>query len=107
MPDQSNDIANISLGYDKGPFSVRVSMLYQGNTLSSVGERPELDGFTADLLRFDVSAKVTVTRNLSLFLNFNNVTNEPDESYRQVVENLSDSEYYGWTTDIGIGYQFK
>ncbi len=107
MPDQANDIANISVGYDKGPFSVRASMLYQGNTLYSIGERLELDGFTADLLRFDVSGKITITRNLSFFLNFNNITNEPDESFQQASSYLTASEYYGWTTDIGIGYQFN
>jgi TonB-dependent receptor len=107
MPDQADDIANISIGYDKGPFSMRVSMLYQGRTLSSVGERPEMDGFTADLLRWDVSAKVSITRNLSLFFSFNNVTNEPDESFQQATKYITASEFYGWTSDIGIGYQFN
>jgi outer membrane receptor protein involved in Fe transport len=107
MPDQADDIANVSIGYDKGPFSLRVAALYQGRTLTGVGERPENDTFTADLLRFDISAKITITQNLSLFFNFNNITNEPDESFRQETRYLSASEFYGWTSDIGIGYQFN
>ena len=58
MLDQADDIANLSIGYDEGPISVRASMLFQGKTLSGIGERPEQDSFTADLLRWDISAKI-------------------------------------------------
>jgi len=110
MPNQADDIANISVGYDKGPFSARFSMLYQGRTLRSVGERPELDGFTADLLRMDLSVKYRLTGHLGLFLNFNNITSEPDEAFQMATafpeKYPTSREYYGWTTDIGIGYAF-
>ncbi len=107
MPDQADDIANIAIGYDKGPFSARLSMLYQGKTLSSVGERPELDGFTADLLRLDLSVKYRLTRHIGLFFNWNNITDEPDESFQQTGNRFpTDREFYGWTTDFGIGYVF-
>ena len=106
MPDQPDDIANISLGYDKGPLSARLSMLYQGKTLSGIGERPEQDRYTSDLLRWDFSVKYRLTRNLGIFFNWNNITNEADESYQQVARFLTNQEYYGWTTDLGIAYVF-
>ena len=106
MLDQANDIANIAIGYDKGPFSARLSMLYQGNTLSSVGERPELDGFTADLLRWDLSIKYRIGKYIGIFWNWNNITNEPDESFQQVTRYPTAREFYGLTTDLGIGYSF-
>ncbi len=106
MPDQSDDIANVAIGYDKGPFSARFSMLFQGKTLSSVGERIELDGFTADLLRMDLSVKYKLTKNIGLFYSWNNITNEPDESFQQQTRYATSRKYYGWTTDLGIGYVF-
>ncbi|MFQ5769926.1 MAG: TonB-dependent receptor domain-containing protein, partial [bacterium] len=106
MPDQADDIVNIAIGYDKGPFSGRLSMLYQGKTLTTVGERPELDGFTADLLRWDLSIKYRLTEQIGLFVNWNNVTNEPDESFQQRTLFPTDREFYGWTTDFGIAYKF-
>jgi TonB-dependent receptor len=106
MPDQSDDIANISIGYDKGPFSARLSWLYQGKTLAIVGERPELDGFTADLLRMDLSIKYRLTRYLDLFFDWNNITDEPDESYQSQTKFLTASEYYSWTMDVGLGLRF-
>ncbi|HPN36735.1 MAG TPA: TonB-dependent receptor [bacterium] len=106
MPDQANDIANVAVGYDKGPFSARLSMLFQGRTLSSIGERPELDGFTADLLRMDLSVKFRLTNHLGLFFNWNNIMDEPDESFQQITRYPTAQEYYGWTSDVGIGYTF-
>jgi TonB-dependent receptor len=106
MPDQANDIMNVAIGYDKGPLSARLSMLHQGKTLARVGERPELDGYTADLMRWDLSANYRLSKHLKLFFNWNNITNEPDESFQQATRFLTNQEYYGWTTDIGIGYAF-
>jgi len=103
MPDQSDDIANVAIGYDKGPFSARFSFLYQGRTLAIVGERPELDGFTADILRMDLSIKYRLTKYLDLFFNWNNITDEPDESYQSQTKFLTASEYYSWTMDLGLG----
>ena len=105
MPDQSDDIANIAIGYDKGNFSGRLSLLYQGRTLSNVGERPELDGFTSDLLRLDLSVKYGLTPYLDIFYNWNNITNEPDESYQQLTSYITDQEYYGWTMDVGLAFK--
>lgn len=102
MVDQSDDIANVSVGYDKGRFSGRFSMLYQGQTLSSIGVRNEVDGFTADLLRLDFSMKFRLTEYMDIFYNWNNITNEPDESYQHSAKYLTDQEYYGWTMDVGL-----
>ncbi|NOZ62405.1 MAG: TonB-dependent receptor [Calditrichaeota bacterium] len=106
MLDQSDDIANIALGYDKGKFSARLSLLYQGRTLSLVGERPELDGYTADLLRLDLSVKYRLTKYLDFYFNWNNITDEPDESYQSQIKYLTAAEYYGWTMDAGVGLNF-
>lgn len=106
MLDQADDIANIAIGYDKSFFSARLSILYQGKTLTAVGERPELDGFTSDLLRMDLSLKFSLNQRLGLFFNWNNINNEPDESFQLVTRYPTNREFYGWTMDAGIGYEF-
>lgn len=102
MPDQAADIANISLGYDRGKFSGRLSMMLQGKTLSYVGVREELDGFTDTYVRWDLSLKYDLTRTLGLYYNVNNLTNRPDESFMQTARYATSREYYGWTTDLGL-----
>ena len=102
---QSNDIANVSLGYDYKGFSARVSMLYQGNTLSRIGNRIELDGFTEDYIRFDLSVKQKIGSHIEVFLNANNLTNRPDRSYEPVNHYMTSGQYYGMTADIGLRYR--
>ena len=108
MINQPDDVFNASLGYDKGPFSTRVSVLYQGRTLRGIGDIPNEDSFTEDILRTDLSVRYRLTKNFSLFLNVNNITSEPDESY-QLSNKWGERfpralEYYGWTLDFGIGF---
>jgi TonB-dependent receptor len=102
MPDQAADIANLSLGYDLGRFSGRISMLLQGKTLSYIGVREELDGFTSTYIRWDLSLKYDVTKTIGLFCNVNNLTNQPDESFMQTARYATSREYYGFTSDMGL-----
>jgi len=107
MLNQPDAIANLSIGYDYDKFSGRISMLYQDATLSSIGATPELDGFTDELLRFDLSVKFRLTDYISLYFNANNITNRRDASFlfgRGNPLNYPRSvQYYGYSLDFGIG----
>lgn len=105
MPNQAADIANLSVGYDLGGFSGRISMLLQGETLTSVGDRPEFDGFSDTYIRWDLSLKYQFTDYLGIFWNFHNLTDEADESYQQRTNYPTNQEFYGWTTDLGLVYK--
>ncbi len=102
MPDLASDIANLSLGYDQGPFSGRVSMLLQGKTLSYVGVREELDGFTDTYIRWDMTLTYDLSKSMEIFFNLNNLSNRPDESFMQTARYPTAREFYGWTSDLGV-----
>lgn len=106
MPNQASDIANVAIGYDLKGFSARLSMLYQGKTLRSLGNREEIDGYTDDLVRWDFMVKQNLNQWLSVFGNWNNITNAADLSYIQAVQYVDEREYYGWTADIGLMFKF-
>ncbi len=106
LPDQADDIAHVAFGYDRGPFSTRLAMLYQCKSLASFGERSELDVFTDDLICWDLSVRYNLTRHISLFFNWNNFTNEPDKLFQQETAYIKSREFYGWTIDSGISYTF-
>ncbi len=106
MPNQSDDIANVAIGYDKGGFSARLSMLYQGKTLSSVGNREEIDGFTDALIRWDFMMRQKINKWVSVFGAWNNITNSADQSYIQAIKYADDKEFYGWTADVGLLFNF-
>ncbi len=106
MPNQASDIANLAIGYDLKGFSARLSMLYQGKTLRSLGNREEIDGYTDDLVRWDFMIKQNINQWMSVFGNWNNITNAADLSYIQAVQYADEREYYGWTADIGLMFKF-
>lgn len=106
---QPSDILNVTLGYDIGDFSARLSFLYQDNVLKTADpSEPELDSYTAAYYRWDFTAYQNLPwyEGLQLYLNINNITNRPDREFRSVLERLSVVEYYGQTADFGIRYIF-
>jgi hypothetical protein len=106
MPDQSDNIANVAVGYDKGGFMVRLSWLYQGRTLSNVASREEIDGYTDALQRWDMMVKYKIFDWTSIYFNWNNINNSADKSYIQAVQFPDEKEFYGSTMDIGLMLNF-
>ena len=104
MPD---DIFNLSLGYENGGFSGRVSLYYQGFTITNAQVRTKsLDANRDKLIRWDVQLSQKIIKGLKLYVNLNNLTDWPDKVY---LTNYSDfktsEETYGWSGDIGLRYE--
>jgi outer membrane receptor protein involved in Fe transport len=101
---------NISLGYDIGRFSGRLSVYHQGEHNVSYSASGLSDEITNAFTRLDLALKERITENLSLFLNVNNLTNVEDGSsiYNRVEDRklFNQSEKYGLTTDFGVTAQF-
>jgi len=108
MPEQPNDILNATIGYDIGDFSARLSFVYQDNVLVTANRTwEELDAYTGASYRWDFTAlqKLPWVSGLTLYLNINNITNQPDRHYISVLKKLNSVEYYGMTSDLGLRYQ--
>lgn len=99
---------NISLGYDIGDFSGRVSLFYQGEynlLFSADGQTDEVvDKFT----RLDLALKYQFTDNISFMMNINNLANTTEGvSYlnRKNGRRLPNTaEKYGLTADLGVRF---
>ncbi len=105
MPGQPDLTANLSLGYEKGGFSGRVSMLVQDNSFTSLGLRPEFDNYSRLLVRWDAVVSQKVNNRLQLFANWNNFSNAPQESFQFRERYITNREYFGFTADIGLRYK--
>lgn len=106
VPGQANFIANFQIGYEVKGFSGRVSALYQGNSLSFVGQRAELDGFTDFSLRWDMAVSQKINKHWSVFFNLNNFSNQPERAFVGNTTFLSKEEFFSFTGDIGLRYKF-
>jgi len=120
MPGQVDNLVNLSLGYERGGFSARVSMIYQGMSLfvdeepdvgrlaPSVGITAEKDNFVAATTRWDLVVKQKIKEHFQIFLYVNNFTNVNEENYLAgSIQNLVTSSFmYGTTIDLGVTYKF-
>jgi hypothetical protein len=105
MPDM---IANVTLGYEKGGFSGRVSFYFQGATIQQAqAANKSLDQNTDELLRFDVQLSYKIYKdNLILYWTTNNLTNYPDtQSLTYFPQFLANQQNYGWSSEIGLRYK--
>ncbi len=117
---QADLLANITLGYEIGGFSGRVSMIYQSDALSpgnpgigssesGVGEIPEKDFYDQSFYRFDLALKQKLDKKglWTVLFNLNNFTNTPERAFLGVIDRLRDEEFYGMTADLGILFRIK
>ncbi len=110
MPDQPANILNITLGYDLGGFSARLSYLFQADKLTGIGysggyPTTVLSSYTGQYERWDMSVQQKINKNIQVFLNLNNINGRPDRNYTGFAEtNPQYIEYYGFTMDLGIRY---
>jgi TonB-dependent receptor len=104
MPGQANHLANFTFGYEKGKFSGRISMIYQGDALMTIGTRSELDGYSDEFVRWDLAMQYKVMPNLAVTFNMNNLTNLPEGAFLGIAAYPTREEYFGWTADLGIRF---
>ena len=106
IPGQSDHIANLSMGYEKGGFSGRVSLVYQSAYLDEVNDQEDLSGFTNDYLRWDAVLTQRVFGGLSTYLYVNNLTDLSEEAFVGQRSFVSQLEDYGWSASLGARYSF-
>ena len=100
---QPNDILNLSVGYDFGGFSARLSLLYQDNIFKKpdfwMQNRVNSDQYT----RWDLSVKQTLPwYGIQLYFNLNNISGERDIDVNQKTSFPAAEEHYGMTADMGL-----
>jgi TonB-dependent receptor len=106
MPGQADHLANVTLGYEKGGFSGRLSVFYQGESLTYVGTRSELDGFSDAYSRWDLALQQKLGSGFSIYGNLYNFTNTSEESYLGLEYFSTRAELFGWAADLGVRYTF-
>jgi TonB-dependent receptor len=102
---QSDTIWNLALGYDKGPWDLRVSANFRGNYVDGLVDE-DLDRTTDDRLLVEASAKYKVNDKLQIYLEGKNLTDEPEYYYFGNKRRLSQYDAFGSTYVLGARFTF-
>ncbi len=97
---QSDTIWNVAIGYDNGPWDLRISANYRGDYLDELVDE-NLDRMTNDRLLVEASAKYRVNDNLQIYLEGKNLTDEPEHYYFGDESRLSQYDEFGTTVVFG------
>ncbi|MET0232870.1 MAG: TonB-dependent receptor [Rhodanobacteraceae bacterium] len=103
LPNQSNVVANLVLGYEKGPWSLRLANSYRSKRLTDLDDPVDAtqDIYERAHLEVDFSAKYRFAKDWRVYLEAVNLTDRP--FYRQYANGgLAQYEKYGRVYMIGI-----
>ena len=97
---------NTALFYERGPVKLRLSGQYQSPVLFGIGGSRATDVFQDKRLTLDAAASYNATRNVQIYLNAKNLTNEPLRFYEGSKNRPIQREYYDATVEGGVKLRF-
>ncbi|MCG2842745.1 TonB-dependent receptor [Sandaracinobacter sp. RS1-74] len=108
LPASSKHNFNAVLGYDKGILSFRVSGAYRDGYLDELGATAEEDRYVRPHFQVDLSAKLRVTDNFTIFADMVNLNNAKYVAYQKgpSQRRLLQYEEYKWTAKFGVKANF-
>ena len=102
---QADTVWNLALGYDKGPWDLRVSANFRSNNLDELIEE-DLDRTIDDRTLIEASAKYSITDNLQIYLEGKNLTDEPEYYFFGNDNRLMQYDEFGTSWIFGARYTF-
>ncbi|HEY0946526.1 MAG TPA: TonB-dependent receptor [Opitutaceae bacterium] len=104
----SDKIYYAALEYVKGKFRGQISYRYRSDFLEGLDDDNTFDDYFGELESVDWESSYQVTDKLKLFLNVNNITDEPQISYQGLnhSDNPEDYTIYSWRATLGATYTF-
>lgn len=106
LPGTAPHMVNGSLAWENRKFSARVSLNYTSDYLDALGGSESDDVYYDKQLFVDVNASYKITPQLRIFLEANNLTNQPLRYYQGSSNYMYQLEYYRPTYTLGLKFDF-
>lgn len=104
LPQTSPNMFNGSLGYTGKNFSIRLSANFSDDYIDEIGGNAFEDRYYDDQFFLDLNANVAINKNLSIYANLNNITNQPLRYYQGISSRTMQMEYYDMRLTFGLKY---
>jgi len=104
LPGTAPHMFNGSLSWEHGRFSGRASVNFTSDYLDELGSDEFNDTYYDKQLFLDVNASLKVTKNLRIFAEAKNLTNQPLRYYQGVSARVMQLEYYQPRFNLGLKF---
>lgn len=104
LPGTAKNMFNASLSYENKKLVVRVSLNYASDYLDELGGENFEDRFYDKQTFLDVNASYAITPKWRLFMEGNNLTNQPLRYYQGIQSRTMQMEYYNARFNFGLKF---
>ncbi|CAM1373235.1 TonB-dependent receptor, plug [Tenacibaculum litopenaei] len=104
LPNTAPHMFNGSLSYDDGSFTARISANYSAAYIDEIGKSNFYDRYYDQQFFIDINAGYSINKNIRVYADLTNITNQPLRYYQQTANRTMQAEYYGSRFNIGIKY---
>ncbi|MGV3765051.1 MAG: TonB-dependent receptor [Chitinophagaceae bacterium] len=104
LPNQSKNLFNAILFYERNGVMVRIAGNYRGKSVETINQQlgPDFYIWTDKNFTIDASATVGITPRIKAFVELNNLTDEPLRTYMGDKRRVTMTEWYGVRGQAGI-----
>ena len=106
LPATSKWTWNAAAYYEAHGLEVRLSAQYVGANLFGIGDDPTTDVYQSARTTVDFTSAYAITRNVRVYFNVKNLTNEPYRIYEASANRPIQREFYRETYEGGIKFKF-
>lgn len=103
---QADKLYNVAVYYDDGYFTARLALNHKGAYIENHGENPDFDTYYGDYTSVDATASYQINDGALIYLELNNLNDEPLQYYTGSELRPNQIEYYGMRGQIGVRYNF-
>ncbi|MDO5655305.1 MAG: TonB-dependent receptor [Flavobacteriaceae bacterium] len=107
LPGTAPHMANASISYDGKRFGARLSLNYAASYLSELGGDAFEDRYYDSQTFLDFNASYNFLKNFNLFVEINNITNQPLRFYQGIKDRTMSAEYYQTRYLFGIKFDLN
>ena len=104
LPNTAPNMFNGSLAYNDTKLSLRLSANFSDDYIDEIGGNSFEDRYYDKQFFLDFNASYAITKNLSIYADLNNITNQPLRFYQGISERTMQAEYYERRLTFGLKY---
>lgn len=104
LPGSPKHTLNASLGYEGKKFTSRLSLNYASDFIDEVGSEAFFDRYYDQVTYLDFNASYSINQRLTVYLNGNNLLNQPLRYFQSASNRTMQAEFYNARFDLGLKF---